>query len=163
MGVPKSHPDLAVALPEPNSSPSSPSPPSPPTVTVHQSSQLMNAANCAMTATANADDSIVTYDAEENSAELVDVEVPDEPDWVEALTSPDREKWLEGACTELHILEEMEVFQLIPHSAVPSGHKVLCGKFVCCVKHDHLSNPVCMPQSLLGCERLPAGIWERLH
>ena len=78
----------------------------------------------------------------EDSAWLVDVEAPDAPDWAEALASPDKEKWLEGVHAELRSLEDMQVFQLIPHSAVPPGRKVLRGKFVCRVKRDHLGHPI---------------------
>jgi len=35
----------------------------------------------------------------------------------------------------------MEVFQLVPRSAVPSGQKILHGKFVCKLKCDELGNP----------------------
>lgn len=73
---------------------------------------------------------------------LVEVEAPNEPTWQEAISSIDKDKWLEGAKAELHSLEEMEVFKLIPHSAVPSDRKVLHGKFICCLKRDEQGNPM---------------------
>ncbi len=52
---------------------------------------------------------------------LIDMKDPDSPKWHKALASDDRDKWLEGAQAELCSLEEMEVFELVPHSSVPSN------------------------------------------
>jgi hypothetical protein len=67
----------------------------------------------------------VTGDTPEDTAEdsncfddaafLVDVEDPDAPEWPDALTSNERDKWLEGAKVELDGLREMKVYELIPH------------------------------------------------
>ena len=126
-----------MATPEPFP-PQPTSSPSPPTA-LRRSSRLIAAGQRALPA-----ESVTPSDDadDEDSAWLVDVEAPDAPDWAEALASPDKEKWLEGARAELRSLEDMQVFQLIPHSAVPPGRKVLHGKFVCRVKRDHLGHPV---------------------
>jgi transposase InsO family protein len=73
---------------------------------------------------------------------LVDVEDPDAPDWNDALSSSDRDKWLEGAQAELTSLHEMGVYQMIPRSDVPSNRSVLRGRFVCRLKRDEAGNPV---------------------
>src|SRR6266702_311526 len=75
------------------------------------------------------------------TAMFVDVEDPDLPTWGQAIASSEQGKWLEGAQEEIHSLEDMEVFQLVPQSAVPSGWKILCGKFICKLKRDELGNP----------------------
>jgi len=75
------------------------------------------------------------------TAMFVDVEDPDLPTWGQAIASSEQGKWLEGAQEEIHSLEDMEVFQLVPRLAVPSGRKILRGKFICKLKHDKLGNP----------------------
>ena len=79
---------------------------------------------------------------ESETTMLVDVEDPDAPSWREAITSSEKEKWLEGAREELRSLEDMEVFHLVPRSDVPSNQKVLRGKFLCRLKHDEFRNPI---------------------
>jgi len=73
---------------------------------------------------------------------LVDVEDPDAPKWSEVLALADCDKWLEGARLELDSLRDMEVYQLVPRSTVPSNHSVMHGKFVCHLKRDENGNPI---------------------
>jgi len=80
---------------------------------------------------------------ESETTMLIDVEDPNAPSWREAITSSEKEKWLEGTCKELHSLEDMEVFHLVPHLDVPSNQKVLCGKFMCRLKCNESGNPIC--------------------
>ncbi|KAI9428309.1 hypothetical protein BJY52DRAFT_1201026 [Lactarius psammicola] len=82
-----------------------------------------------------------TTDDSNNLTMLIDVEDPDALSWGEAITSVEKEKWLEGVQSELHSLEEMEVFQLVPQSTIPSDQKILQGKFVCRLKHNEFGNP----------------------
>ena len=82
------------------------------------------------------------HESEEDSCMIIDVEDPDSPTWGEAITSAEKEKWLEGARSELRSLEDMEVFRLVPRSAVPQDRKILRGKFVCKLKRDEFGNPV---------------------
>ena len=58
------------------------------------------------------------------------------------MNSPDAAKWTLGIQDELKSLKEMGVYQLVPHSDVPAGHKVLRGKWVLLLKHDEHGNPV---------------------
>jgi hypothetical protein len=88
------------------------------------------------------DDDTASESLWQESALTVDVEDPDALLWHEALASGEKEKWLDGARSELRSLEEMEVFELVPRSAVPSNRKVLRGRFVCRLKRDELGNPV---------------------
>ena len=39
-------------------------------------------------------------------------------------------------------MREMGVYKLIPHSDVPAGCKVLCGKWVLLLKRDEHGNPI---------------------
>jgi transposase InsO family protein len=73
---------------------------------------------------------------------LVDVEDPDAPEWPDAIKTDEREKWLEGARTELDSLREMRVFELVLRRDVPANRSVLRGKFVCRLKRDAVGNPV---------------------
>ena len=50
--------------------------------------------------------------------------------------------WIAGARDELRSLEELNVFILVPHSAVPRGQRPLKGKLVCKCKHDDAGNIV---------------------
>ena len=72
---------------------------------------------------------------------LVDVEDPDAPSWAEASQSDERDEWLKGAEAELTSLRDMKVFELVPHSKVPTNCSILCGKFVCHLKCDEVGNP----------------------
>ena len=67
---------------------------------------------------------------------LIDVEDSDALEWHEAIASADRDKWMEGAQSELDGLWDMEVYQLVPQTDVPANRSVLCGKFICHLKHD---------------------------
>ena len=49
---------------------------------------------------------------------------------------------MDGAQMELCGLEDMSVFELIPHSIVPHDCKVLHRKFVCHLKRDKTGVPV---------------------
>ena len=72
----------------------------------------------------------------------MDVEDPDMPDWREALELSECDKWLKGANVELTSLHEMGVYKLVPCSEVPTNCSVLHGKFICCLKHNEVGNPV---------------------
>lgn len=62
----------------------------------------------------------------------VDVQFPDDPKtWKEAMASNEQSSWLAGAHEELHGLKEMNVYKLVPRSAVPHGRKILRGRLVC--------------------------------
>ena len=73
---------------------------------------------------------------------LIDVEDPDAPNWTEALQSDDHNKWIEGAKAELTSLHDMGVYTLIPCSEVPANRSILCGWFICQLKHDEVGNLV---------------------
>jgi Reverse transcriptase (RNA-dependent DNA polymerase) len=45
----------------------------------------------------------------------------DDPSWSEALASPEWEFWIAGGCEELRLLADLNVFMLIPCSALPHG------------------------------------------
>src|SRR5260221_8471741 len=60
----------------------------------------------------------------------------DEPSWREALSSPEWEYWIAGARDELRSLQDLQVFILVPRSAVPKERCVLKGKLVCKRKRD---------------------------
>jgi hypothetical protein len=60
----------------------------------------------------------------------------DDPSWATALASPDKEYWIAGAYDELKSLESLNVFVLVPRSALPHGQRPLKGKLVCKHKHD---------------------------
>jgi hypothetical protein len=66
-----------------------------------------------------------------------------DPLWEEALASKEQEYWIAGGCNELKSLEDLNVFVLIPHSAVPRGQRPLKGKLVCKWKRDDMGNMVC--------------------
>lgn len=51
---------------------------------------------------------------------LVNVEDPDAPTWKEAMASNERGKWMEGMCEELCSLKDMDIFEVIPKSDIPS-------------------------------------------
>src|SRR5713101_3234636 len=58
-------------------------------------------------------------------------ELEDEPKWHEALWSPEQEYWIAGGHDEVHSLQELKVFVLVPRSEVPRGMCPLKGKLVC--------------------------------
>ena len=60
-----------------------------------------------------------------------DFDTNDDPLWVAAMRSPEREYWIAGACNELRSLADLQVFTLIPRSDVPHGRRPLKGKLVC--------------------------------
>jgi hypothetical protein len=60
----------------------------------------------------------------------------DEPEWRDAVTSPEREYWIAGGKEELKSLEDLKVFVLVPRSEVPRGQRPLKGKLVCKRKRD---------------------------
>jgi len=71
-----------------------------------------------------------------------DFDTNDDPSWVAAMCSPEREYWIAGACDELHSLADLQVFTLIPRSDVPHGRRPLKGKLVCKCKRDDAGNVV---------------------
>jgi Reverse transcriptase (RNA-dependent DNA polymerase) len=66
----------------------------------------------------------------------------DDPSWEEALASKEREYWIAGGRDELKSLEDLNVFVLVPRSAVPRGQRPLKGKLVCKRKRDDMGNVV---------------------
>ena len=60
----------------------------------------------------------------------------DEPLWAKALASDEREYWIAGAREELKSLQDLNVFVLVPRSAVPRHQRPLKGKLVCKRKRD---------------------------
>jgi hypothetical protein len=60
----------------------------------------------------------------------------DEPKWHKALRSPKREYWIAGGHDEVHSLEALKVFILVPRSEVPCSTRPLKGKLVCKKKRD---------------------------
>jgi hypothetical protein len=73
---------------------------------------------------------------------LINPRNPDEPTFREAMNSPDTDKWTLGIQDELKSLKEMGVYKLIPRSDVPTGRKILRGKWVLLLKRDEHGNPV---------------------
>jgi hypothetical protein len=71
-----------------------------------------------------------------NSSLEPDVNVEDDPLWSKAMASPEREYWIASAQDEVHSLEELKVFVLVPQSEVPTGQHPLRGKLVCKRKRD---------------------------
>ena len=65
---------------------------------------------------------------------LINTWNPDEPTFREAMNSPDTAKWTLGIQDELKSLKEMGVYRLIPRSDVPTGRKILRGKWVLLLK-----------------------------
>ena len=72
--------------------------------------------------------------ATELASPLINTRNPDEPTFREAMNSPDADKWTLGIQDELKSLKEMGVYRLIPRSDVPTGRKILCGKWVLLLK-----------------------------
>jgi Reverse transcriptase (RNA-dependent DNA polymerase) len=64
----------------------------------------------------------------------------DDPSWLEALASPEREYWIASGREELKSLEDLNVFVLVPCTHVPRGQHVLKGKLVCKCKRDDAGN-----------------------
>lgn len=64
----------------------------------------------------------------------------DDPSWMEAMASPEREFWIAGAREELRSLDDLKVFVLVPRSSVPPGKRLLKGKLVCKRKRDDVGN-----------------------
>jgi hypothetical protein len=77
---------------------------------------------------------LVTGDAE---ATLSD---DDDPLWSAAIDSPEREYWIAGVRDELKSLKDLNVFMLVPRSAIPKGQRPLKGKLVCKRKRDDAGN-----------------------
>jgi hypothetical protein len=73
---------------------------------------------------------------------LINPRNPDEPTFREAMSSPDSDKWIAGIQDELKSLNEMGVYKLIPRSDVPTGRKVLRGKWVLLLKRNEHGDPV---------------------
>jgi hypothetical protein len=65
-----------------------------------------------------------------------EVDINDDPLWSEAMASPEREYWIASTQDEIHSLEELKVFVLVPRLDVPAGQRALRGKLVCKCKHD---------------------------
>ena len=69
-------------------------------------------------------------------------ETDDDPLWSKALASAEREYWIAGARDEIRSLADLNVFVLVPRSAMPRGHRPLKGKLVCKRKRDDAGNIV---------------------
>jgi len=78
----------------------------------------------------------------ELASPLINTQNPDEPTFHEAMNPPDANKWTLSIQDELKSLKKMGVYHLIPHSDVPTGRKILCGKWVLLLKWDEHGNPV---------------------
>jgi len=63
-------------------------------------------------------------------------DVGDDPLWVDALASPDKEYWIAGTRDEIQSLSDLQVFVLVPRSSVPNGRRPMHGKLVCKRKRD---------------------------
>ena len=66
-----------------------------------------------------------------------------DPSWKEALVSPECEYWIAGTRNELRSLQDLQVFVLVPRSAVPREKRLLKGKLVCKRKRDNNGNVIC--------------------
>jgi len=73
---------------------------------------------------------------------LINPRNPDEPTFRQAMKSPDADKWTFGIQDELKSLKDMGVYVLVPRSDVPSGRKILHGKWVLNLKRDKVGAPV---------------------
>lgn len=62
--------------------------------------------------------------------------------WEEAKNSPDAAKWKAAYQEELQSLKDMNVYKLVPRSAVPEGQRIHKGKPVFRVKSDENGNAV---------------------
>ena len=71
--------------------------------------------------------------------DLPDIEDP--TSFRAAMSTEFRDQWKDACESELKGIEEMEVFKLVPRSEVPSGRKVLKGKWVLTVKRDKTGKP----------------------
>jgi hypothetical protein len=60
----------------------------------------------------------------------------DDPLWVDALASPEREYWIAGARDEIQSLSDLQVFVLVPRASIPNGRRPMRGKLVCKRKRD---------------------------
>ena len=67
--------------------------------------------------------------AAELASPLINTRNPDKPTFRKATNSPDADKWTLGIQDELWSLKEMGVYHLIPRSDVPTGQKILHGKW----------------------------------
>ncbi len=67
----------------------------------------------------------------------------DDPSWAEALASPEHEYWITGGQEELKSLSDLNIFVLIPRSAMPPGTCPLCGKLICKQKHNDSGKVMC--------------------
>lgn len=74
---------------------------------------------------------------ETNDIDPTTLEFDDEPkSWREARESADAKKWEEGYRDELKSLKDMGVYELVPRSDVPRGHKVRKGRPIFKIKRD---------------------------
>ena len=64
----------------------------------------------------------------------------DDPAWSTALNSAKHKYWIAGARDELKSLQDLNVFILVPHSALPRHQRPLKGKLVCKRKRDDVGN-----------------------
>ena len=67
----------------------------------------------------------------------------DDPSWLAALASPEKEYWIAGVHDKLKSLKDLKVFVLVLWSEVPCGQHSLKGKLVCKCKQDKEGNVVC--------------------
>src|SRR5713226_6106841 len=70
------------------------------------------------------------------------IETSDDPKWQDALNSPEWEYWIAGAQDKIRSLEDLQVFVLIPRSALPPGWRPMQGKLVCKHKWDDTGNVI---------------------
>ena len=74
---------------------------------------------------------------------LLNTDCPTDPSTLsDALASPDALSWHASIQEELSSLRDMQVYKLVPRSSVPTGRKVLRGKWVFRLKRDEHGNPV---------------------
>jgi hypothetical protein len=83
-------------------------------------------------------DAIALHALTADDAQL-NLEHPDDPKSAkEALDSALAEEWLAAMHDKLKYIQEMGVYTLVPRAAVPTGRKVMRGKFVFRTKHDFM-------------------------
>jgi hypothetical protein len=71
-----------------------------------------------------------------------EVDIDDNLLWSEAMASNECKYWIASAQDEIHSLEDLKVFILVPRSDIPTGQRVLRGKLICKCKQDDASKVV---------------------
>ncbi|CCM06824.1 uncharacterized protein FIBRA_09127 [Fibroporia radiculosa] len=73
----------------------------------------------------------------------LDVEYPGDPSTLaEAMASPFASQWRTALLDEFQSIRDLHVYELVPRSSVPSGHRIMRGHPVFHLKRDHLNVPV---------------------